>query len=186
MRDQVVLYESDTILFTFFSFFLCSVFCYSSSSFGTPTVTCSRRSFSSRILCNLCFQDLKFLDSSSLSSTLMLVAILSCSRNPSPPGYRNNKKIKFLGSGNWTHQKMCWTEASTLVCLDFRKSKFYTSKLDLRISRLVLLVFLYFWYTGTLVLLVFWYFWYWWKLGFHFPGVLSTENVLKVPMSSLG
>jgi hypothetical protein len=56
--------------------------------------------FSSRIICNLCFQDLKFPDPSSLSSTLIPVAILSCNRNPSPPGYRNNKKIKFLGSEN--------------------------------------------------------------------------------------
>jgi hypothetical protein len=55
---------------------------------------------------------------------------------------------------------MHWTEASSLVCLDFRKSNFYPSKLDLRISGLVLLVFWYFWYSGALVLLVFWYFWY--------------------------
>jgi hypothetical protein len=56
--------------------------------------------FSSRIICNLCFQDLNFPDPSSLSSTLISVAILSCNRKPSPPGYRNNKKIKFLGSEN--------------------------------------------------------------------------------------
>jgi hypothetical protein len=52
--------------------------------------------FLSRIICNLCIQDLKFPDPSSLSSTLIPVAILSCSRNPSPPGYRNNKKSNFL------------------------------------------------------------------------------------------
>ena len=52
--------------------------------------------FSSRIICNLCFQDLKFLDPSNLSSTLIPVAILSCNRNPSPPSYRNNKKSNFL------------------------------------------------------------------------------------------
>jgi hypothetical protein len=46
---------------------------------------------------------------------------------------------------------MHWTEASSLVCLDFRKSNFYPSKLDLRISGLVLLVF---WYTGTFGFLV--------------------------------
>ena len=55
---------------------------------------------SSRIICNLCFQDLKFPDPLSLSSTLIPVAIFSCSRYPSPPGYRNNRKIKFLGSKN--------------------------------------------------------------------------------------
>jgi hypothetical protein len=77
-----------------------STICYLSSGFGIPTVTCSRRSFSFRIICDLCFQDLKFPDPSSLSSTLIPVDILSCSRNPSPPGYRNNKKIKFLGSEN--------------------------------------------------------------------------------------
>jgi len=38
-----------------------------------------------------------------------------------------------------------------LVCLDFRKSNFYPSKLDLRIS--------------GLVLLVFWFFWYFWFFG---------------------
>jgi hypothetical protein len=48
-------------------------------------------------------------------------------------------------------------EASSLVCLDLRKSNFCSSKFDLRISGLVLLVPLvlwYFWYTGFLVLLV--------------------------------
>ena len=53
-----------------------------------------------------------------------------------------------------------------LVYSEFRKSNFYPLKLDLRISRLVLLV--------LLVLLVFWYFV---KLGFHFSGDLATEKV---------
>jgi hypothetical protein len=48
--------------------------------------------FTSRISYNLCFQDLKFPDPSSVSSTLILVAILSCNKNPNPSGYRNNKK----------------------------------------------------------------------------------------------
>ena len=56
--------------------------------------------FLSRIICNLCFQDLKFPYPSILSSTLIPVAIISCNRNPRPSGYRNNKKIKFLGSEN--------------------------------------------------------------------------------------
>jgi hypothetical protein len=48
-------------------------------------------------------------------------------------------------------------EASSLVWLDFRKSKFFPFKLDQRISGLVLL------FSGTssfLVLLVSWYFWF--------------------------
>ena len=56
-----------------------------------------------------------------------------------------------------TYQEVCFAEASSLVCLDLRKSNFYASKLDLRIYGLVLLVFWYlwyFWYTGFLVLLV--------------------------------
>jgi hypothetical protein len=71
-------------------------------------------------------------------------------------------------------------EASSLVCLDLRKSKFYPSKLDLWISGLVLLVFWYLWYSGTSGTsgtLVFWYFWYFVKLGFHFLGDLATEKV---------
>jgi hypothetical protein len=67
-----------------------------------------------------------------------------------------------------------------LVYSEFRKSKFYPFKSDLRIlwtgasGFLVLLVlwyFWYFWYSGFLV------FWYFVKLGFHFPGVLATEKV---------
>jgi hypothetical protein len=74
-----------------------------------PTVWCPTRRIrdtrggldvSGDLVCNLCFQDLKFPDPSSLSSTLILVAILSCGRNPSPLGYRNNRKIKFLRSEN--------------------------------------------------------------------------------------
>jgi hypothetical protein len=65
-------------------------------------------------------------------------------------------------------------EASSLVCLDLRKSNFCSSKLDLRISGLVLLVFWYLWYSGTLV---FWYFCYFVKLGFHFPGDPATKKV---------
>jgi hypothetical protein len=42
-------------------------------------------------------------------------------------------------------------KASSLVCLDMRKSNFYPSKLDLRISGLVLLVFWCFSYSGTSV-----------------------------------
>ena len=68
-------------------------------------------------------------------------------------------------------------EASSLVCLDLRKSNFYPSKLDLRISGLVLLVFWYLWYSGTFGTLVFWYIWYFVKLGFHFPGDLATEKL---------
>jgi hypothetical protein len=71
-------------------------------------------------------------------------------------------------------------EASSLVCLDLRKSNFCSSKLDLRISGLVLLVFWYLWYSGTSGTsgtLVFWYFWYFVKLGFHFPGDPATEKV---------
>jgi hypothetical protein len=62
-------------------------------------------------------------------------------------------------------------EASSLVSSDLRNSKFYPFKSALWISRLVLLVFWYFWYSGFLV------FWYFVKLGFHFPGDLATENV---------
>ena len=65
-------------------------------------------------------------------------------------------------------------EASSLVSSDLRKSKFYPVKSDLRISGLVFPV-----------LLVLWYFWYWFsgtsgtlvKLGFHFPGDPTIENV---------
>jgi hypothetical protein len=62
-----------------------------------------------------------------------------------------------------------------LVYSEFRKSKFYPFKSDLRIlwtgasGFLVLLVL-----SGTSGTLVFWYFV---KLGFHFPGVLATEKV---------
>jgi hypothetical protein len=67
-------------------------------------------------------------------------------------------------------------EASSLVSSDLRKSKFYPFKSALRISGLVLLVFWYFWYSGTsgTGTLVFWYFV---KLGFHFPEDLATEKV---------
>jgi hypothetical protein len=65
-------------------------------------------------------------------------------------------------------------EASSLVSSDLRKSKFYPFKSALRISGLVLLVFWYFWYSGTSGTLVFWYFV---KLGFHFPEDLATEKV---------
>jgi hypothetical protein len=40
-------------------------------------------------------------------------------------------------------------EASSLVWLDFRKSKFFPFKLDQWIFELVLLVFWYFWFPGT-------------------------------------
>jgi hypothetical protein len=86
-------------------------------------------------------------------------------------------KIKFR-----TYQEVRFAEASSLVCLDLRKSNFYPSKLDLRISGLVLLVFWYLWYSGTSITsgtLVFWYFV---NLWFHFPGDLATEKgALKVP-----
>jgi hypothetical protein len=64
-------------------------------------------------------------------------------------------------------------EASSLVSLDLRKSKFYPFKSALRIYGLVLLVLLvlYFWYSSFLV------FWYFVKLGFHFPEDLATEKV---------
>jgi hypothetical protein len=78
-------------------------------------------------------------------------------------------KIKFQ-----TYQEACFAEASSLACLDLRKSKFYTYKLDLWISGLVLLVLWYLWYSGTSGTLVFWYFV---KLGFHFLGDLSTKKV---------
>jgi hypothetical protein len=60
-----------------------------------------------------------------------------------------------------------------LVYSEFRKSKFYPFKSALRISGLVLLVLVlwYFWYSGFLV------FWYFVKLGFHFPEDLATEKV---------
>jgi hypothetical protein len=59
-------------------------------------------------------------------------------------------------------------EASSLVYLDLRKSNFYPFKSDLRISGLVLLVLLvlWYWFSGTFV-----------KLGFHFPGDPTTEKV---------
>jgi hypothetical protein len=53
---------------------------------------------------------------------------------------------------------VCLAEASSLVCLDFKKSNFFPFKLDQRIFGLVLLVFWYFWFSGSF--LVFWYFWY--------------------------
>jgi hypothetical protein len=59
-------------------------------------------------------------------------------------------------------------EASNLVSLDLRKSKFYPVKSDLWISGLVLPVLL------VLLVLVFWYFV---KLGFHFLGDPATEKV---------
>ena len=68
-------------------------------------------------------------------------------------------------------------EASSLVCLDLIKSNFFSSKFDLRIFGLVLLVFWYLWYSGTSGTLVFWYFWYFVKLGFDFPRDLATEKV---------
>jgi hypothetical protein len=71
-------------------------------------------------------------------------------------------------------------EATSLVCLDLRKSNFCSSKFDLQIFGLVLLVFWYLWYYGTSSTsgtLVFWYFWYFVKLGFHFSGDPTTEKV---------
>ena len=63
-------------------------------------------------------------------------------------------------------------EASSLVYLDLRKSNFCLSKIDLRISGLVLLVFWYFWYSGTFGTSGTFV-----KLGFHFPGDPATEKV---------
>jgi hypothetical protein len=51
-------------------------------------------------------------------------------------------------------------KASRKVLSDFRKSKFYPFKFDLPKSALVAVM----------------VFWYQLKLGFHFPGVLSTEK----------
>jgi hypothetical protein len=70
-------------------------------------------------------------------------------------------------------------EASSLVCLDLRKSNFYPSKLDLWISGLVLLVFWYLWYSGTSGTsgFLFWFSGTFVKLGFHFPGDPTTEKV---------
>jgi hypothetical protein len=71
-------------------------------------------------------------------------------------------------------------EASSLVCLDLKKSNFFSSKIDMHIYELVLLVFWYLWYSGTSGTsgtIVFWYFWYFVKLGFHFLGDLATEKV---------
>jgi hypothetical protein len=71
-------------------------------------------------------------------------------------------------------------KASSLVCLDLRKSNFFSSKLDLWIYGPVPLVLWYLWYSGTSGTsstsgtLVFWYFV---KLGFHFPRDLATEKV---------
>jgi hypothetical protein len=65
-------------------------------------------------------------------------------------------------------------EVSSLVSSNLRRFKFYPFKSALWISRLVLLVFWYFWYSGTSGTLVFWYFV---KLGFHFPEDLATEKV---------
>jgi hypothetical protein len=51
-------------------------------------------------------------------------------------------------------------EVSMLVYSEFRKSNFYPLKLDLHISGLVLLVFWYFWYSGTCgtsSILIFWF-----------------------------
>jgi hypothetical protein len=65
-------------------------------------------------------------------------------------------------------------EASSLVCLDLRESNFFSSKIDLHIFGLVLLVF---WYSGTFGTsgtLVFWYFV---KLGFHFLEDPAIEKV---------
>ena len=68
-------------------------------------------------------------------------------------------------------------EKSSLVCLDLRKYNFFSSKFDLWIYGLVLLVFWYLWYSSTSGTLVFWYFWYFVKLGFHFSGDPTTEKV---------
>ena len=57
-------------------------------------------------------------------------------------------------------------EASSLVSSDFRNSKFYPFKSDLRI--------LWTGASGTSGTLVFWYFV---KLGFHFLEKLATEKV---------
>jgi hypothetical protein len=64
-------------------------------------------------------------------------------------------------------------EASGLVCLDLRKSKF-CYKSDMQISGLVLLLPLVLGTSGTSGTLVFWYFV---KLGFHFSGDPATEKV---------
>jgi hypothetical protein len=82
--------------------------------------------------------------------------------------------MKVLKIKIGTYHEVRLAEASSLVCLDLRKSNFFSSKFDLRNSGLVLLVF---WYSGTSDTLVFWYLWYFVKLGFHFPGDPDTEKV---------
>jgi hypothetical protein len=65
--------------------------------------------------------------------------------------------MKVLKIKNWTYQDVRLAEASSLVCLDMRKSNCCSSKSDLWIFGLVLLVFWYlwyFWYNSFLVLLV--------------------------------
>ena len=55
-------------------------------------------------------------------------------------------KIKF-----GTYEEVCLAEASSLVCLDLRKSNFYPSKIDLQIFGLC------FWFSGTSGTLVLWF-----------------------------
>ena len=62
-----------------------------------------------------------------------------------------------------TYQEVRLAKVSSLVCLDLRKSNFCSSKLDLRIS--------------GLVLLVFWYLWYFWYIGFLDLLVLCETRV---------
>jgi hypothetical protein len=64
-----------------------------------------------------------------------------------------------------------------LVYSEFRKSKFYPFKSDLRILWTGASGFLVSGTSGTSGTSGFLVFWYFVKLGFHFPGVLATEKV---------
>jgi hypothetical protein len=103
------------------------------------------------------FQAQKFSTPSNLSTSLVLEDILTWI-------WENDQKMKVLKKWFWTYQEMRWAEASRLELSDFKNFKFYSLKLDLRKSRLVLLV---------LVLV----FWYQSKLGFDFSKALATEKV---------
>ena len=97
------------------------------------------RSFSSRMSVILYFQTWKFSTHSSLSTILVLADIFYLELGKCP-------KMKMLKIKFETYQEVCLAEASSLVCLDLRKSNFCSSNLDLRIYGLVFLVFWYFWY----------------------------------------
>ena len=118
------LMESATILYALIISFLCFSLASTSSGLDTYSLTYLSRSFSCRMRPILYFHAWKFSMPSSLSSSLVLGAILS----------KNHKKLKFCGMRNWPYQEMHLNEVSWLMCLDSGDLNSSPSKSDLQDS----------------------------------------------------